>query len=327
MSFVDRVQIGVKAGDGGPGASSFRREKFVPKGGPDGGDGGRGADVVIQATRRLQTLLDLSLKRQYKAPHGDRGGKKNMFGLAGKTLVIMVPVGTMIFKDNELHTDLNTDGAQVVIAKGGKGGKGNQHFATSINRAPRYAQTGLAGEQWSLVLELRMIAEVGLVGLPNAGKSTLLKTLTRANPKIADYPFTTLHPNLGVLKFDDREIVIADIPGIIEGAAEGHGLGLEFLRHVDRTRLVLHIVAMQPEDPAQTWADYTAVREELAKSEYPIQDKKTIVVLNKRDIMAPEDIEACVKMFAQEGCHPLVISGINQMGIPDLISSIVEGLR
>ncbi len=327
MSFVDRVKITAKAGDGGPGACSFRREKFVPLGGPDGGDGGRGGDVVIRATRRLQTLLDLTLRRHYKAENGQHGGKKQQFGLAGKDLVIEVPVGTMVFHEDACIADLTEDESVFILAKGGKGGKGNQHFATSVNRAPRYAQPGLPGSQLDIVLELRMIAQVGLVGLPNAGKSTLLKTLTRANPKIADYPFTTLHPNLGVLKFHDREIVIADIPGIIEGASQGHGLGLEFLRHVDRTELLIHMVAMIPDEPQQVWDDFALVRQELAQSSYPLQDKTTIVALNKQDIMTEDGVAACMEIFKSQGISPLVISGISQTGISELSARIVEGLK
>jgi len=328
MKFVDQVKIEVRAGHGGAGHTSFRREKYVPRGGPDGGDGGKGGDVVLVAKQSLQTLMDLTLRRQYKAANGAPGGKKNQFGLNGEDLVIQVPCGTMVFNThNELLADLKHSEDTVVIAKGGKGGKGNQHFATSINRAPQYSQSGLPGETLDLVLELRMLAEVGLIGLPNAGKSTLLKTLTQANPKIADYPFTTLFPNLGVLKFVDREIVLADIPGLIEGASEGAGLGSDFLRHVDRTRLLVHVVACEMEGPELTFKHFETVRNELLRSPYGFENKACIVVLNKVDIMTPEEAARFQRYFHERQVQCLSISAVNRSGIPQLIEAISEGLK
>ncbi len=323
--FVDRVDITVQSGNGGPGSSSFRREKFVAKGGPDGGDGGRGGDVVIKATARLQTLMDLTLRSRYVAQHGEHGGKKQMFGCDGRDCLIEVPVGTVVLdRDGEILADLLENGQEYIPAKGGKGGRGNQHFATSVNRTPRYAQPGLPGAEARLVLELRLLASVGLVGLPNAGKSTLLHAITRANPKIADYPFTTLWPNLGVLKFPDREIVFADIPGLIEGASEGHGLGHDFLRHVDRTKVLIHLVAIDLEGPEATFEAYQVVRNELGQSEYSMSDKANIVGLNKTDTVDAELVEMYVDFFRERDVVVIPFSGLTSAGVPDLIKAVVR---
>ena len=325
MKFVDKVTINVKAGDGGKGSSSFRREKFVPMGGPDGGDGGKGGDVNIRGTAHLQTLMDISMRRHYKAKNGLPGGIKNQYGSKGDDLIIEVPCGTIIF-DGEMNVlyDIKEIGDSFVALHGGKGGLGNARFSTSINRSPRYAQPGRPGAEMQLILELRMIAEVGLVGLPNAGKSTLLKTLTRANPKIADYPFTTLYPNLGVLKQPDREIVLADIPGLIEGASEGHGLGIEFLRHVDRTKLMVHLISSEAETPEQCWADYQTVRNELQKSILEVHLKPCIVVLSKIDIISAEQLEAIQSFFKAKGVLFLAMSSFTQEGISELIAHILR---
>ena len=248
--FVDRVEIFVKAGDGGRGMASFRREKYVPKGGPDGGDGGNGGSVVFFADPNKNTLLDFAGKHHWRAERGQAGMGKKMFGKAGEDLVIPVPPGTVVFDTDKelLIADLDAPGKRVIIAKGGKGGRGNWHFKSSTNQAPRKVKDGKPGERRRLVLELKMIADAGFVGLPNAGKSTLLRALTRATPKVASYPFTTLHPNLGILELDDfRRITLADIPGLIEGASRGVGLGDRFLRHIERTALLVHLVA--PDGP------------------------------------------------------------------------------
>jgi GTP-binding protein len=325
MIFVDRVEIDILAGHGGPGSSSFRREKFVPKGGPDGGDGGRGGDVIFTSVSRLQTLMDITLKTKYHAQNGQPGGKKQMFGSNGQNCVIEVPCGTVILDQNgELLADLVTPNQTWVAAKGGKGGKGNVHFATSINRAPLYSQPGLPGESAHVILELRMLAQVGLVGLPNAGKSTLLSAITRANPKIADYPFTTLYPNLGVLKFHDREIVIADIPGLIEGASEGQGLGADFLRHVDRTQTLIHVVAMDLDGPETTWMNYKTVQHELANSSFNLDQKHIIIALNKADMIDPEYVSLYTDLFTSQNIPTVVISGLSGIGISDLIKHLVS---
>jgi len=325
MKFVDCVQVTMKAGDGGPGAVSFRREKYVPKGGPDGGDGGRGGDVVLVASRRLQTLMDLSLKRRYVAENGRAGFKKNSFGSDGIDLRINVPIGTMVFAtDGELIADLVTDGMEFVVVRGGKGGLGNAHFASSTHRVPRYAQPGLPGDERSVRLELRLLASVGLVGLPNAGKSTLLKALTRANPKIADYPFTTLFPNLGVLRSDDREIVIADIPGLIEGASNGQGLGSKFLRHVERTQLLVHLVAVNIDGPDATFSDFNVIRNELRCADHDLDQKPTRVVLSKSDYLDEERLSEVVELFRVNGVDIVPISSFSGLGMTEVVQFLLK---
>ncbi|MEK7298546.1 MAG: GTPase ObgE [Candidatus Margulisiibacteriota bacterium] len=324
IKFVDQVEIEVQGGHGGAGAISFRREKFIPFGGPDGGDGGEGGSIILRASSRLQTLMDLKVKRIYKAGSGLQGKGRNSHGQDGKSIVIDVPLGTMVFEDNELVADLTTADETLVIAKGGKGGKGNTYFATPTNRTPRRAQPGLPGENRILVLELRLIAGVGLVGLPNAGKSTLLKALTNANPKIAAYPFTTLTPNLGVLKFADQEIVIADIPGLIEGASEGAGLGAAFLRHIDRTKVLVHVVEMVPDAPEQTWIHFQTVQTELETTDYEITAKPMIVVLNKADQLSEAEQVEQTSAFSAQGIKPIVLSAAAQTGIDVLRYKILE---
>ncbi|PYQ48990.1 MAG: GTPase ObgE [Acidobacteria bacterium] len=250
--FIDQATIRVKAGDGGNGCVAFRREKYVPKGGPSGGDGGSGGSVFVVGTKRLNTLYHLQFQRDWRAGRGQHGMGSNCSGLAGEDVVIELPIGSVVRdKDtNEVLADLTTEGERVLVAKGGRGGLGNQHFATSTRQAPRFAQPGDAGEERQLFIELKLIADVGIVGLPNAGKSTLISVISAAKPKIADYPFTTLAPNLGVVKADDDQtFVVADIPGLIEGAHEGHGLGHEFLRHVERCSLLLHLVDLSANEP------------------------------------------------------------------------------
>ena len=325
MKFVDGVKIVVKAGDGGGGAVTFRREKFVVMGGPDGGDGGRGGDIVFHATRRLQTLMDLSLKRRYVAQNGQKGGKKNCYGSDGESLVIRVPIGTMIFDESDrLIADLVEDDQTFIPVSGGKGGLGNARFASSTNRAPQYAQPGLPGNEMFLRLELRMIAQVGLVGLPNAGKSTLLNALTRANPKIADYPFTTLFPNLGVLRTDSREIVVADIPGLIEGAAQGHGLGIDFLRHVERTQVLLHLVAINLDGPEATFSDYQTVVHELAQADHDLALKPTQVVITKSDLCDDETLASHLELFKSQGIRVMVISSVARQGLTELCNYLLQ---
>lgn len=325
MKFVDSVNIVVKAGDGGAGAVTFHREKFVAMGGPAGGDGGRGGDIIFLATRCLQTLMDLTLKRRYAAPSGEKGGKKNCYGSDGEALVIRVPIGTMLFsQDDELIADLVTDDQRYIAVVGGKGGLGNARFASATNRTPRYAQPGLPGYELSLRLELRMIAQVGLVGLPNAGKSTLLNALTRANPKIASYPFTTLFPNLGVLRADNREIVVADIPGLIEGAAQGHGLGIEFLRHVERTHVLLHLVAISFDGPDATLADYRTVVHELAQTEHSLAEKPTLVLLSQCDLLDDESLVPYLDIFKANGIDVLPISSVSKLGLTESIQYLLK---
>ncbi len=287
MQFVDYVKIYVKAGDGGRGCVSFRREKYVPRGGPDGGDGGKGGDVIIRASSELHTLIDHKYQKTYKAQRGQHGKGSNMKGKDGEDLVIKVPVGTVI-KDadtEEIIADLDEEGKQVVVAKGGKGGLGNAHFATPTNQAPRYAQPGQKGEERWIILELKLLADVGLIGLPNAGKSTLISVISSARPKIADYPFTTLAPVLGVVKYGEyKSFVIADIPGLIEGAHKGAGLGHQFLRHVERTYMLLHLVDVSDFLESDPVEDFEKIQRELELYNQSLTQKPFAVVGTKIDI-------------------------------------------
>jgi len=287
MQFVDYAKIYVKAGDGGRGCVAFRREKYVPKGGPSGGDGGRGGHIIFRASRELNTLLDLRYQREYRAKRGQHGMGKKMHGKDGEDRIIPVPVGTVI-KDadtEEVLADLDSEGVEIIIAKAGRGGQGNAHFATPTRQAPKFAQPGEEGEEKNLVIELKLLADVGLLGLPNAGKSTLISVISSARPKIADYPFTTLTPNLGVVKLKDfRSFVVADIPGLIEGAHRGAGLGFQFLRHVERTSLLLHLVDasdMPETDPVE---DLKKVNKELELYSSKLLEKPQAVVGTKTDI-------------------------------------------
>lgn len=290
MKFVDSAKISVKAGDGGRGCVSFRREKYVPKGGPDGGDGGRGGHVYLHANKQLATLLDFKYRKSYIADRGGHGMGARKTGKDGKDVVIGVPCGTVVrnAETGEVICDMVEDGQEVMIAKGGRGGWGNQHFATATRQAPRFAQPGEKGEEFELEMELKLMADVGLVGFPNAGKSTLISVLSAARPKIADYPFTTLVPNLGIVRYEDhKSFVMADIPGIIEGAAEGRGLGIQFLRHIERTKTLLVMVPASSEDIA---AEYATLLKELEKFDAALITKPRMAVITKMDI-APDDFE------------------------------------
>ena len=316
--FIDEVEIYIRSGDGGAGRSSFLREKFRPHGGPDGGDGGDGGDVFFTASRTLNTLIRFRHKRKFNAESGEPGRGKDMFGKRGENIVIEVPIGTTI-SDLEGTTlfDLDQDGTTIKLLKGGKGGLGNANFATSTKQAPTYAQPGLPGEEGQFKLELKMLADVGLVGLPNAGKSTLLKALTSAKPKIAAYPFTTLSPNLGVLKGYDKELVIADIPGLIEGAHEGIGLGVKFLKHIERTTLLIHMVDVISETMEE---DIKTIENELNSFSDKLLNKKRILVLNKIDSISPERKEELQKQFPEA----LLISAITQTNLESLIKIILK---
>ena len=288
MKFVDSAKISVHAGDGGKGSVSFRREKYVPKGGPDGGDGGRGGHVYLRANRQLATLLDFKYRKSYIAERGNHGMSSRKTGKDGGDIVIGVPCGTVVrnAESGEVMCDMVEDGQEVMIAKGGRGGWGNQHFATATRQAPRFAQPGEKGEAFELEMELKLMADVGLVGFPNAGKSTLISVISAARPKIADYPFTTLVPNLGIVGYDDyKSFVMADIPGIIEGAAEGRGLGLQFLRHIERTKILVLMVSADSEDIAQ---EYATLLKEMEKFDHGLLSKPRLAVITKMDI-APED--------------------------------------
>ena len=292
MKFVDEAVITVTAGNGGNGCISFRREKFIPLGGPDGGDGGNGGSVWLEADENLNTLVDFRHERYYKAQRGQNGMGRQMFGKAGDDIVIKVPIGTEVINvaTDEIIGDLTEHGLRMLVARGGEGGKGNVHYKSSVNRAPRKAGTGSAGEEREIRLEMKLLADVGLLGFPNAGKSSFIRAVSAATPKVADYPFTTLHPNLGVVSVEiGRSFVIADIPGLIEGAADGAGLGSLFLRHVQRTRLLLHLVDMAPFDEAVDPAEQVrAIENELRKYDPAMLEKPRWLVLNKGDLLDPE---------------------------------------
>ncbi len=332
MKFLDQAKIYLKSGDGGPGAVSFRREKFIEYGGPDGGDGGRGGDVVIEAADGLNTLIDYRYQQHFKASRGGHGMGRNRTGAAADDMVLRVPVGTQVLDDDQetVLADLTVPGQRVVFLKGGDGGFGNAHYKTSTNRAPRKFTPGWPGEERWVWLRLKLIADAGLVGLPNAGKSTFLAACTAARPKIADYPFTTLTPNLGVVRIgDEREFVMADIPGLIEGASEGHGLGDRFLGHVERTRVLLHLVDGTQEDVV---AAYRTIRAELKAYGAGLARKPEVVGLNKIDALTPEAVEAKVKALrrvARKG-PVLALSGAageNVRGVLDALWTRIADAR
>lgn len=291
MKFLDEAKIFLKSGDGGPGCVSFRREKFIEYGGPNGGDGGRGGDVIVEAIENLNTLIDYRYQQHFKARRGQHGMGTNRTGADGEDVILKVPVGTQIYYDDKqtLLADFDTPGKRLVLLKGGIGGRGNTHFKSSVNQAPRRADTGMPGEELWVWLRLKLIADVGLVGLPNAGKSTFLSVTSRAKPKIADYPFTTLHPQLGVVHVDNHEFVLADLPGLIEGAHEGIGLGTRFLGHVERCKVILHLVDSTLDDPIQA---YKTIRAELESYGHGLADKEEIVAFNKIDALTEEELQS-----------------------------------
>jgi len=324
MKFLDQAKVYIRSGDGGAGAVSFRREKFVEFGGPNGGDGGRGGDVVAECVDGLNTLIDYRYQQHFKAKTGGHGMGANRSGASSPDIVLKVPVGTQVFdEDNEtLLADFTAVGQRALLAKGGNGGFGNAHFKSSTNRAPRHANPGLPGEERTIWLRLKLIADAGLVGLPNAGKSTFLAAVSAAKPKIADYPFTTLHPQLGVVSVDTREFVLADIPGLIEGAHEGAGLGDRFLGHVERCRVLLHLVDGTGEHAGEA---YKTVRAELEAYDAGLADKPEIVALNKADALTPEQLKqqtARLKRAAKK--TPLVISGATRLGVTDALRALVK---
>ena len=323
MKFVDYVKIYVKAGDGGRGCVSFRREKYVPKGGPDGGDGGKGGDVIIRASSELHTLLDHRYQKTYKAKRGEHGKGSNMKGKDGEDLIIQVPIGTVV-KDadsEEILADLDEDGKDLIVARGGKGGLGNAHFATPINQTPRYAQPGQKGEEKWIILELKLLADVGLIGLPNAGKSTLISIISSARPKIADYPFTTLTPVLGVVKYKDyQSFVVADIPGLIEGAHKGAGLGHQFLRHVERTSILLHLVDVSDYLQSDPVGDFEKIQKELELYNPELINKTFAVVGTKIDIAYEGKRLKRLKDYCKgKGIDFFPISALKKEGIDKII--------
>jgi GTPase len=329
--FIDRAKIHVQGGDGGNGVTAFRREKFVPRGGPSGGDGGRGGDVIVLADASLNTLLHLRYNPHHTAPRGLHGEGSNRSGRDGEDHVIRVPVGTQIFDANtgDLLHDLNHDGDRWLAARGGRGGFGNAHFTTSTNRAPRYHQSGSPGEELDLQLELKLLADVGLVGFPNAGKSTFISTVSAARPKIADYPFTTLEPHLGVVDLGDfRTLVIADIPGLIEGAHEGAGLGDRFLRHIERTKLLLHLVDVSSVSGRDAVSDYETVNHELASYNDELATRPQFVVATKIDALdEPERLESLKQKAIADQKPFFAISSATANGVRELVNAVAAKLE
>ncbi|AVQ73077.1 MULTISPECIES: GTPase ObgE [Microcystis] len=328
MQFIDRAEIEVEGGKGGDGIVAFRREKYVPAGGPAGGNGGKGGSVIFVATQNLQTLLDFQYSRYFKADDGKRGGPNNCTGANGSDRIIKVPRGTVVYDldSEEIIGDLVTPEQTLIVAAGGKGGLGNRHFLSNNNRAPEYALPGLDGEKRHLRLELKLLAEVGLIGLPNAGKSTLISAVSSARPKIADYPFTTLIPNLGVVRKPTGDgTVFADIPGLIEGAHRGIGLGHEFLRHIERTRLLIHLVSLTSEDPI---ADYQIIQGELAAYGRGLEKRSQILVFNKIDAVDEETIDNYQKQFAKiTNAEILTISAVTGAGLTTLLAKVWQQLE
>lgn len=322
MKFLDQAKIYVKSGDGGPGVISFRREKFIEHGGPDGGNGGRGGDVIFTAVKELNTLIDFRYAQHFRARGGDNGAGEMRSGADGDDIIIKVPVGTEILDEDQetVLIDMTEPGQTILFLKGGDGGFGNAHYKSSTNQAPRKKTPGWPGQERGLWLRLKLIADAGLVGMPNAGKSTFLASCTAAKPKIADYPFTTLHPNLGVVKAGDKEFVLADIPGLIEGASEGLGLGDRFLGHVERTAVILHLIDITDDDPVKA---YKMVRKELEAYGNGIEDKPEIVALNKADALGKELSEDVAKEFQKKTkIKPMIISGVSREGVSETLFAL-----
>ena len=324
MKFLDQAKVYIRSGDGGAGSVSFRREKFIEMGGPDGGDGGKGGDIWIEAVDGLNTLIDYRYQQHFKASTGGHGMGRLRAGANSDDIVLKVPAGTQVFEeDNEtMIADLPQVGGRFRIAKGGNGGFGNAYFKSSTNRAPRHANPGLEGEERWVWLRLKLIADAGLLGLPNAGKSTLLAAVSAAKPKIADYPFTTLHPQLGVVKVGTQSFVLADIPGLIEGAHEGHGLGTRFLGHVERCAVLLHLIDVTSDDPV---VSYRVIRKELKAYSPLLAEKPEIIAFNKTDLLQPDEVEAKLKEFKRRTRkQPILMSGATTKGVPEAMKKLLE---
>ena len=326
MKFLDQAKICLKAGDGGAGSSSFRREKFIEFGGPDGGDGGKGGSIILIASKNLNTLIDFRYQQHFKAENGKGGSGKKKTGKNGKDLILKVPVGTQIFEDdnNTLIEDLTKSEQKITIAKGGSGGLGNVRFKSSTNRAPRKKTGGNKGESFWIWLQLKVIADIGIVGMPNSGKSSLLSALTSAKPKIANYPFTTINPNLGVANYKNKEITLADIPGLIEGAHEGIGLGDKFLRHIERCKSILHLIDVTSDDLLK---NYSKVRKELFKYSNELVKKKEIIVFNKIDMIGEDEINKKLKIFKKKINKKIFkISALRHAGLKTIKESLFNNV-
>ena len=331
--FIDYAEIEIKAGNGGDGAVAFRREKYVPKGGPSGGNGGKGGDIIIEAHHNLATLLDFKYKKNYKAKNGEQGGNSLKDGKSGSNVIIKVPVGTLVkdLKTGKIIADLDKDNKSIIAVKGGKGGKGNSNFATSTNQAPRFAEDGKPGEHKKIILELKLIADVGLVGFPNSGKSTLISVISAARPKIADYPFTTLEPVLGIVKYKDfQSFTVADIPGIIEGAHEGKGLGHKFLRHIERTKILLFLIDITSEDYQK---DFNILNNELKNFSETLSGKKKIIALSKSDLLDKEKLNKISKKKVKNSNlptgeqKPFIFSSATKFGLDELLDYLFKNLN
>jgi len=325
--FIDRVTLYVKGGDGGAGCRSFRREKFVPRGGPDGGDGGDGGSVLVKAVAGTDSLAEIVHRKHWRAPGGGKGMPDNCHGRRGKDLLISVPPGTLVFDRDRGHIlkDLTEPGQQVNVAQGGRGGRGNRAFASATNQAPQETQPGTAGEERWIVLELKVIADAGLIGLPNAGKSTLLSRLSQARPEVADYPFTTKHPNLGIVTIgEERAFVFADLPGLIEGAHQGVGLGHEFLRHIERTRVLVHLVEPLPPDGSDPVRNYYVVREELRQHGRNLTKKPEVVAVSKAELTGSEVVQQ--RLATELGKEVLTISSVTGQGLSRLVGAVSQQL-
>ena len=324
MKFLDQIKIYVKAGNGGSGSASFRREKFVEFGGPDGGDGGKGGSVILLADRNLNTLIDFRFKQNYKANKGESGQGKKKTGKNGSDIILKVPVGTQVFEEDNITfiEDLDKSNKKIIIANGGKGGLGNVRFKSSTNRAPRKKTNGEEGEEFFIWLQLKIIADVGIVGLPNAGKSSLLSVISGAKPKIAEYPFTTLNPNLGVVNYNDKEITLADIPGLIEGAHEGAGLGDKFLKHIERCEKILHLIDI---NSINIMNNYYKIRKELNKYSKKLSKKKEIIVLNKIDLLDKKEIKEKISYLSKKIKKKIyIISNENKSGIDEIKRKLIQ---
>ncbi len=325
--FIDQATIHVKAGNGGNGIISFRREKFIPKGGPDGGNGGSGGSVIIKADKQLTTLMDFRYKRSYSAENGENGMGSNKTGSSGNDTIVRVPAGTLIqdAETDKVYADLVDDGDSIIIVKGGKGGKGNSEFATSTNQAPRKATSGTPGEELTIKLELKLLADVGLVGFPNAGKSTLISRISAAKPKIADYPFTTLIPNLGIVRYQEyKSFVVADMPGLIEGAHEGKGLGIQFLKHIERTRVLVFLIECTSDDPKEL---YKTLVNELKNFNPSMTKKPQVVVISKMDL-ADKEISTMVNTLTfKKGVPVIPVSAVSGEGIKELLDTLWKTLH